>query len=870
MFSNLILRNSRRSRKENGLFFSSLVISIVAFYMILSISTQDVMLFLQKMESDAVDKLLLLIPAFYGMTLGILFFLIYFACKYQFERRRHEFGVYLMLGMRRSKLFGMLLAEDFLTSILAMLIGLPVAVVLSEIVSLVTAKLVGMGIIGHQFSLSWSAIEWTLAGFLAIKLTALLILSGRISRQEIGTLLSQPTNRPKKQMPSVIYGLAAICGSVMLAVAYYMAIQGIAWTKVSMMGLTLLLGIVGTMLLFYGIRALIALIVKKGKGNKQLHVFTFRQIQENVIHQSNSMAISSLLILAALCCFGAGVGIAGTNNLSSGHVIDYTFEDHTAEDSSQVLPNIKAVLKENSLENQFSELFEMRVGRIRTTEDYDNAYSMDAVMDSLRSLPQSEDRDVLLNNLGYATYPYLICLSDYNRLLELSGNPALQLGEKEATVYIDTEFTTASRTAMLNQVLAGQPKVELDGSPIHLTGEVQSVNLVTDRSITLSFALILPDEAFLYYSQGMYDTYVNAVLSEQALNGNSLMTAYSDLNEKLDKIGIEYESYLQNMGRQLFYTVASIYITLYLAIVFLVVANTIVGVQFLMSQQKTGRRYQTLIRLGATYESLCQSAGKQIAWFMGLPVLVAAVSSLFGVRALFTGILSSRTRGTVPEMLLVSKYVKDIESIDYEQKNIKVNWQGLCTIFIPFIAVFGFKLNIETGLILALSYGFLAMGSKQPFMDMLELLKVSIYKSTKVIILLSSVGIFMHAVKTPEVVDLMAPLLLHLMPKSPTQCLLFFTILSPLVLYKGPFNLQGMGAGLSAVIIPSTSMNPMVLGMALLSLNNLRKMIDPLDVQNIALMQYVDVDTNLVIKKILPYALSINYIMLFYALVAVV
>ena len=79
-----------------------------------------------------------------------------------------------------------------------MLIGLPVAVVLSEIVSLVTAKLVGMGIIGHHFSLSWSAMKWTLAGFLAIKLTALLILSGRISHQEIGTLLSQPANRPKK------------------------------------------------------------------------------------------------------------------------------------------------------------------------------------------------------------------------------------------------------------------------------------------------------------------------------------------------------------------------------------------------------------------------------------------------------------------------------------------------------------------------------------------------------------------------------------------------------------------------------------------------------------------------------------------------
>ena len=654
MFSNLVLRNSRRSRKENGLFFSSLVISIVAFYMILSISTQDVMIFLQKMESDAVNKLLLLIPVFYGMTLGILFFLTYFACKYQFERRRHEFGVYLMLGMHRGKLLGMLLAEDLLSSILALLIGLPTAVVLSELVSLVTAKLVGMGIIGHHFSLSWPAMKWTLAGFLGIKLLALLILSGNISRQEIGALLSQPTNRSKTQRHSAVYGLASVCGSMMLAVAYYMAIQGTAWTKASMMGLTLLLGSAGTMLLFYGMRALIALIVKKGKSNQQLHVFTFRQIQENVIHQSTSMAISSLLILAALCCFGAGVGIAGTNNLSTGRVIDYTFEDHTAEDSAQVLPNIQATLKENGLDNPFSELFEMRVGHIRSTEDYENAFNMEAVMDALRSLPQSEDRDVLLNNLGYATYPYLICLSDYNRLLELSGKPVLKLKENEAAVYMGSDFTTASRTAMLNSIFAGQAEAELADSLIYLTGEVQSVNLITDRSISLSFALILPDEAFLYHTQGMYDTYVNAVLSEQAMEGNSLMTAYSGLNEKLDKIGIEYESYLQNMGRQLFYTVASSYITLYLAIIFLVVANTIMGVQFLMSQQKTGRRYQTLIRLGATYETLCQSAGKQISWFMGLPVLVAAVSSLFGVRALFTGILSSRTRGTVPEMLLVS------------------------------------------------------------------------------------------------------------------------------------------------------------------------------------------------------------------------
>src|SRR5699024_7554823 len=98
MFFELIRRNSRRNRRENGLFFASLLISIIAFYIVLSLSQQDVMQFLRQMESDAVNRLLAMIPLFYGMTLVILFFLIYFASKFQLERRRHEFGMYLMLG----------------------------------------------------------------------------------------------------------------------------------------------------------------------------------------------------------------------------------------------------------------------------------------------------------------------------------------------------------------------------------------------------------------------------------------------------------------------------------------------------------------------------------------------------------------------------------------------------------------------------------------------------------------------------------------------------------------------------------------------------------------------------------------------------
>ena len=266
MFSDLILRSSKRSRKENGLFFSSLVIAIVAFYIILYISEQDVMNFLQKMESDAVSRLLLLVPVFYIMTLVILFFLIYFACKYQLQRRRHEFGVYLMMGMGRGKLFSMLMAEDLISSVLALGIGIPVAVLLSEIISLVTAKTVGLGIIGHQFSFSVSALAFTIAGFLANKLIAFSILSTKICRQEIGSLLSDVPDGAKKQKPRCVYALAVIVGITMLSFAYTMAIGGRTWQTSLWFGLTALLGLLGTISLFYGMRILMQIILKTGAG----------------------------------------------------------------------------------------------------------------------------------------------------------------------------------------------------------------------------------------------------------------------------------------------------------------------------------------------------------------------------------------------------------------------------------------------------------------------------------------------------------------------------------------------------------------------------------------------------------------------------
>ena len=108
------------------------------------------------------------------------------------------------------------------------------------------------------------------------------------------------------------------------------------------------------------------------------------------------------------------------------------------------------------------------------------------------------------------------------------------------------------------------------------------------------------------------------------------------------------------MGRQLFYMVSASYITIYLAVIFLIIADTIIGVQFLMGQQNVNRRYRTLIRLGASYENLCGTARRQINWYFGIPTAVAACSSVFGVRALLTGLLSADAKENFLQMTMLS------------------------------------------------------------------------------------------------------------------------------------------------------------------------------------------------------------------------
>lgn len=636
-------RNAQKNQKENSIYFVSLVITIVAFYVVLSLGKQDVITFLRQMESQAVNSLLGLANGVYAFSLIITFFLIFFAQKYQLERRSHEYGMLLMLGMKRSRLFLWLLAEDVYSSMLALLIGLPMAVFLSEIIALVTAKLIGLGILSHQLAISPMALGFTAAGFIGIKLVANILLSFQMVKREPYHLMND-TQEEKQKVVRETRSLACfISGVVLLAVTYGIAIGGITWKSLAYFSLTLALGAVGTWLFLKGFCAIFSKFAKGRIGADRLHIFTFRQLQENVFLRSGSLTISSLLVLVAITCMSYGIAVSVTN-LQDGnrHSMDYTF----AAEEEETAHAIQELKEKKQTQELIAGWAGVQVAYLPTKEvfgeDTDvplHEYDATGLLEAVQYL--GRDQRKYIEGTSYRESPHVINLSGINALHQQKGEAEITLKPDEVLIYIDPETYPPEEQKIYEEILRHDPWIKIDDKKYRIKA-VCSEDIVVDRSITIGFGLVLPDQDFMeYVDEKNVTTYWNAYLSKSLIEEKGLMKAIMEGNAYFNKSGLFYENYLQNMGRQLFYIVAASYLTIYLALIFLIIANTVISLQYLMQEKKSRRRYQTLICLGSTYQAICASAKRQIRWYFGVPLGVAALSSIFAVLALFSGILPS-------------------------------------------------------------------------------------------------------------------------------------------------------------------------------------------------------------------------------------
>lgn len=648
MFFRLIYRNAKRSRQENLIYFATLVTAVASFYMILSLERQDVILYLRDFESMAVDRLFALMPILYGIALFLLFFLVLFANRYQLDRRSKEFGMYLMMGMRQRKLFALLLAEGLLTSLFALTIGTVIGGILAEMISLATSRLIGQGIIDHQPSFSLIAVAYTAVGFLFIQVLALLFLSVQLFNRELQQLLNGQVSKKQALGTTKTNSLTFVAGLIILIVAYYLALRYFWLVNNLMISLSVILGIIGTILLIRGLARLLNSLAMKTKQTQGLRIFTLRQLQENIANRAISVAVSSLLMMLSVMFLAEGAATilsSGDNLNSDSSVYHFTLLGDNKE--------IEKVLTSAELAPYVDHLNPLTLGYNQTADQVDWSAFRKEIVDHLPEGvvdPQVAEPGVynisteipeMENILGLvdSQIGYLITESGYNRILEASNQPTIQLTDDQVALYVNPTVGHANQPE-LNQLLVenkDQPLLKLDGQQMRILPNLAMKDLVTDRSITIMAALVVKDTRFQQLVKvENRETYWNFRLPQTLIDRDGLMTPMKEANDLLDDKGFYVESYLQNFGRHLFYVVAGSYTMLYLAFLFLVIGCTVLALQFLTQLKQTKSRYKTLSFLGAKADQMQDSLKKQVASYFLFPLIPAMVSGTVGIIAMKT------------------------------------------------------------------------------------------------------------------------------------------------------------------------------------------------------------------------------------------
>lgn len=107
------------------------------------------------------------------------------------------------------------------------------------------------------------------------------------------------------------------------------------------------------------------------------------------------------------------------------------------------------------------------------------------------------------------------------------------------------------------------------------------------------------------------------------------------------------------------------------------------------------------------------------------------------------------------------------------------------------------------------------------------------------VILMVGIGMLLNATTLPVVKESLTPLIGAVNLRSPWVYVLFFGLLSPLALYRGPLNPYGIGIGIYLLIRDLNLLPPLALLAAVMSVVQVQNTCDPTNTQNVWIANYV-------------------------------
>lgn len=614
MYSKLAFKNLKRSFKDYTIYFLTLVFGVCIFYTFNSIESQGIMMELSQNQIDAfdlIDNFMGIASVFISFILG---FLIIYANNYLIKRRKKEFGIYMTLGMEKGYLSRIIFVETLLIGIISLILGLILGTLLSQGLSVVTAKLFKVDLVRFTFIFSYSAFLKTVACFGGIYLIVLLFNSIVISKVELIELLTSGKKNEKVKVKNIWVSVVIFILSIaMLGYAYYIVLdKGIATIGFNIDLMSVVLGVIGTILFFFSLTGFLLKLVQSNKRYylRDLNMFVLRQINSKINTTFISMSFICLMLFISICTFSGGMGI---NKAFNADIEELTKFDITLWNYSEM--PVEEFFRSNGID----------------LKDYASSYAAYTKYDSnvtYKDLLSEEGIEKGKNHYPIYTNQSIevITLSSYNEVLRMLGEEEISLGEDKYTLFGDINEIMV----FIEEAIDSNKEIEING--VKLTPEkIKSKNIVIyNQMMKMNICTIVADDSLVEGLKAK-NCYFNMNYNE---NGeefkNILKMGLGKLGNNLDKAPThiskeDTRDTSAGLGAMMSY------LAIYMGSIFLITSAAVLALQQLSESTDNVERYKLLKKIGVDEKVINRSLLMQISIYFMMPLALALVHSVVGL-----------------------------------------------------------------------------------------------------------------------------------------------------------------------------------------------------------------------------------------------
>ncbi len=659
MLGKLAFRNVRRSARDYLVYFLTMTfVTALMFAFNSLIFTRDIEEMFQ-----AVGLMMALVGLATFFIVLIVAWLINYMVRFMLEKRSREFGIYLLIGMKKKEIARLYQRENVLLGIGAFFIGMVFGVLLQQVIMTILYSMIRMKYDLHM-EFNRDCILMTAACYGGCYLLALFRSKRRFKRMNIRDLMeAQKKNEEVREsheqrkrwlLPASVLFLGLFAAFIFLG-------------KIQNGGhvLFFLVGIVLVIYLFYiGLSSWLVCYVRR-RGNavyRGQNLFLLRQFSSKLKTMSFTMGtLTALFTVAFLGCTVAMMFSDYQNKIletkfpfdvqinSADTEDDFADELEVIEESAKISEaypyHIYARIPKGAqggangaqADGRIPEESQVNIWLSTHLKTFGRTYLNEDGSPNLKKIAKDSGQGAF-----YCKYDTYMKLSDYNRLRSMLGYPAVPLGEHEYLIHLKERIREEAGNLKDDITIRGNE------------GELQFAGYYAepfsqDGHNGGDYVIVVPDsqEALLtpYYSELAVDIEGEAPFGL----GNQLdhiggPKSRDDTGEDEDIAGhkalpgniccgsdtivvMSVENMVRdNLIPEMKYMLSSlIFPCFYIGLVFLCVALTVLSVQQLSDSANYKFRYSVLKKLGMNRQEIGMVILKQLACCYLCPVFLAAV-----------------------------------------------------------------------------------------------------------------------------------------------------------------------------------------------------------------------------------------------------